>query len=120
MAFIQYLKFNGTKLPLPLTYEVSLKAVEADTTGETEAGTIQRDVVRQGVVTISVSFAVSPQWLSRLTLFSKMDSLDVSYFDPGALETIDTQMYVEGFKASLAKDTSFKGLWNVSFTLSEF
>ena len=27
--------------------------------------------------------------------------------------------YVEGFKAKLKKDTSYKGLWIVSFTLKE-
>ncbi len=31
-----------------------------------------------------------------------------------------TQMYVEGFKVKLEKDTSYKGLWTVSFTLKEF
>ena len=30
------------------------------------------------------------------------------------------EMYIEGFKARLAKDTSYKGLWTVSFTLREF
>lgn len=59
MAFFQYLNFNGTNLPLPDSYDVDLSSVEADTTGETEAGTTQRDVVRQGVVTISVSFSVT-------------------------------------------------------------
>ena len=59
MAFFQYLNFNGTNLPLPDSYDVDLSSVEADTTGETEAGTTQRDVVRTGVVTISVSFSVS-------------------------------------------------------------
>ena len=28
-------------------------------------------------------------------------------------------MYVEGFKAKLKKDTSYKGLWVVSFSLRE-
>jgi hypothetical protein len=28
-------------------------------------------------------------------------------------------MYVEGFKAKLKKDTSYKGLWVVSFSLKE-
>ena len=31
-----------------------------------------------------------------------------------------TEMYIEGYKARLVKDTSFKGLWKVSFTLREF
>lgn len=45
MAFIQYLVFDGMVLPLPDSYEVAMKDVEADSGGETEAGTAQRDVV---------------------------------------------------------------------------
>ena len=52
MAFIQYLTFDGTALPLPDSYEVQMDDVEADSGGETEAGTVQRDVVRAGVVSI--------------------------------------------------------------------
>jgi hypothetical protein len=29
-------------------------------------------------------------------------------------------MYMDGFKVSLAHDTSKKGLWKVSFTLKEY
>ena len=46
MAFFQYLVFDGENLPLPDSYEVELEDVEADSGGETEAGTTQRDVVR--------------------------------------------------------------------------
>ena len=49
MAYIQYLNFDGTDLPLPDSYEVDMEDKEADSGGETEAGTIQRDVVRAGV-----------------------------------------------------------------------
>ena len=59
MAFIQYLTFDGTALPLPDSYEVQMDDVEADSGGETEAGTAQRDVVRAGVVSIPVTFSVS-------------------------------------------------------------
>ena len=58
MAFIQYLNFEGEDLPLPVSYDISLSDVEADTSGETEAGTTQRDLVRTGIVDISVSFQV--------------------------------------------------------------
>ena len=51
MAFFQYLVFDGENLPLPDSYEVELEDVEADSGGETEAGTTQRDVVRHGVAT---------------------------------------------------------------------
>ena len=119
MAYMQYLVFNGNNLPLPDSYSVDLADVEADTGGETEAGTTQRDVVRSGVVTISVSFSVSPNWLKKLTAYSKMAKITVQYFDTETLELKETEMYISGFKAALKKDTSYKGLWTVSFTLNE-
>ena len=44
----------------------------------------------------------------------------MEYFDTETLETKLTEMFVEGFKAKLQKDTSYKGLWSVGFTLKEF
>lgn len=119
MAYMQYLVFDSVNLPLPDSYSVDLADVEADTSGETEAGTTQRDVVRSGVVTISVSFSVSPAWLKKLTAFSKLPKIAVKYFDTELLELKETEMFITGFKAALKKDTSYKGLWTVSFTLNE-
>ena len=48
MAHLQYLVFNGENIPKPVSYEVELTDVEADSGGMTEAGTVQRDVVRDG------------------------------------------------------------------------
>ncbi len=120
MAFIQYLTFDGENLPLPDSYEVNLEDKEADSGGETEAGTIQRDVVRAGVVEIGVSFSVTQVWLKKLTEYKQQESITVRYFDPETATQVQTQMYVEGFKVKLEKDTSYKGLWTVSFTLKEF
>lgn len=60
MAHIQYLKFDGIALPLPNSYDIELSDVEAASSGETEAGTTQRDVVRTGVVSVSVFFPYLP------------------------------------------------------------
>ena len=120
MAFVQYLVFDGARLPLPDSYEVQMDDVEADSGGETEAGTTQRDVVRLGVVSIAVSFSVSPKWLKVLTGFKQREKISVGYFDTELLEMKEAEMFVEGYKAVLVKDTSFKGLWKVSFTLREF
>ena len=120
MAFMQYLTFNGTDLPLPDSYDIDLSDVEADSSGETEAGTTQRDVVRNGVVKIGVSFSVSPAWLKKLTAYSKLPKITVLYFATEDLTQKETEMYISGFKAKLKKDTSYKGLWTVSFTLIEF
>lgn len=120
MAYIQYLKFDDLNLPLPNSYDFALTDVEADSSGETEAGTKQRDVVRTGVVSISVSFSVSAKWLKILSVYSKKSKISVQYFDTEDLELKSTEMYIDGFKAKLEKDTSYKGLWTVSFSLEEF
>ena len=119
MAFMTYLKFDGTDLPLPTSYEVTMTDVEADSGGETEAGTIQRDVVRLGVVSIAVTFQVTQKWLRLLTGFKQREKIFVDYFDTETAEMKRTEMYVEGFRSRLEKDTSYKGLWTMSFTLNE-
>ena len=120
MAFIQYLAFEGENLPLPTSYDVSMDDVEADSSGETVAGTQQRDVVRAGVHTIAVSFSVSPSWLKKLTAYKQMAKLHVAFFDTETLEVRQAEMFITGFRAKLEKDTSYKGLWTVSFSLNEF
>ncbi|MDD4432079.1 MAG: hypothetical protein PHN48_00095 [Parabacteroides sp.] len=120
MAFIQYLNFNEENLPFPISYDVEFSDVEADTSGETEAGTTQRDVIRAGVVSIPVTFQVSPKWLAKFSAYKKMSKITVRYFDIETLEIRETEMYMDSYKASLKKDTSYKGLWTVSFTLKEF
>ena len=119
MAFFQYLVFDGENLPLPDSYEVELEDVEADYGGETEAGTTQRDVVRHGVARIPVSFSVTAKWLKKLAGYAKKDKISVQYFDVETAELKLAEMYVTGYKAKLKKDTSYKGLWTVSFTLKE-
>ena len=120
MAFFQYLKFDGVDLPLPVSYEVELHDVEADSGGETEAGTVQRDVVRSGVVNIAVTFQVTQKWLKLMTGFKQQEKISVDYFDTETADMKKTEMYIEGFKSTLEKDTSYKGLWTVSFTLKEY
>lgn len=120
MAFIQYLVFDEVPLPLPDSYEVELRDVEGDSGGETEAGTTQRDVVRVGVASILVSFSVSHKWLKLLTGFKQREKISVGYFDTETLDVKRAEMFIEGYKAGLVKDTSYKGLWKVSFTLREF
>lgn len=120
MAFNIYLAFNGETLPHPDSYNISMEDVEANSSGETEAGTKQRDVVRSGVHTIAVSFSVTAVWLKKLTAYKQMPKLSVRFFDPAIAELTETEMYIEGFKVALKKDTSYGSLWTVSFDLKEF
>ena len=120
MAFIQYLNFDGTDIPLPESYDVEVSDVVSDAGGETEAGTTQRDVIRSGVVNIPVSFNVSPAWLKKLSEYRQQAKIKVAFFNPHTLAAEERDMYIDDFKSSLVKDTSYKGLWKVSFTLKEF
>jgi len=120
VAFHNYLAFDGEALPHPDSYDVSMDDVEADSSGETEAGTKQRDVVRSGVHTIDVAFSVTAVWLKKLTTYKQKTKLQVDFFDPETVELKEAEMYIEGFKVGLEKDTSYGGLWKVSFSLKEF
>ena len=81
MAHLQYLVFNNENIPMPASYSVSLSDVEADSGGVTEAGTTQRDVVREGVVQIGVTFRVSKRWLNKFSAYKKLASITVGYLD---------------------------------------
>lgn len=120
MAHNIYLKFDGVNLPFPDSYSLDLTDVESESSGQTEAGTTQRDIVRSGVVNISVSFSVSAEWLKILTYYSKQGKISTAYFDTQDLELKTTSMYITDYKVKLAHDTSKKGLWSVSFNLKEF
>lgn len=87
---------------------------------ELHGETTQRDVVRLGVVRIAVSFSVSAKWLRLLTGFKQREKISVDYFDTETLAVKNAEMFIDGYKAGLVKDTSYKGLWKVSFTLKEF
>ena len=118
MAFIQYLAFDGTPLPLPDSYEVQMVDIEADSGGETEAGTTQRDVVRLGVVRISVSFSVSAKWLRLLTGFKQREKISVDYFDTETLAVKNAEMFIDGY-TGLTACGSFGGRFCCIMALME-
>lgn len=120
MAYLQYLVFNNENIPKPASYSIDLSDVEADSGGTTEAGTIQRDVVREGVVEIKVSFNVSQKWLKKFSAYKKLASITVKYLDMATMNQRSTTMYIDGYSVKLAADTSYGSLWEVSFTLKEF
>ena len=101
MTFQTYLKINGIALPVQKDdYSVDYSDVVADSGGVTEAGTTIRDVIREGVPSISVSIPVSLTWLKKLRKMKK-------------------EPYMDSFKVSLEHDTRSGGLWTVSFSLED-
>lgn len=120
MTLQTYIRINGTALPVQKDdYSVEYNDVVADSGGVTEAGTTIRDVIREGVPSISVSLPVSLTWLKRLRRFKKEPYLDVEWLNPETGELTMGVMYMDGFKVSLEHDTSSGGLWTVSFSLED-
>ena len=120
MTFQTYLKINGEALPVQKDdYSVAYSDVVADSGGVTEAGTTIRDVIREGVPSISVTIPVSLTWLKKLRRMKREPYLNVEWMNPetGSLST--GIMYMDVFKVSLAHDTSAGGLWTVSFSLED-
>ena len=120
MAFNTYVNIEDPMLPLPDSCELSYSIKEAESSGETEAGTVQRDIARSGVVSIDVVYSISKKYLPVLSSYSKTPKLTVSYFDPELMELRETSMYMDSYKVKLVKDTSYQSLWEVSFTLKEY
>lgn len=63
--------WHCTVLPLPDSFDLSYSNVEADSSGETEAGTVQRDIVRSGVVSIDVAYSISKKYLPVLSSYTE-------------------------------------------------
>ena len=120
MTFQTYLKINGYALPVQKDdYSITYGDVVADSGGVTEAGTTIRDVIREGVPSISVTLPVSASWLKTLRKLKKEPSLNVEWLDPDTGELSSGIMYMDGFKVSLEHDTSGGSLWMVSFSLED-
>ena len=120
MTFQTYLKINGTALPVQKDdYSIDYSDVVADSGGVSEAGTTIRDVIREGVPSISVNLPVSRTWLKKLRRLKKEPYLDVEWLNPETGEMSTGVMYMDGFKVSLEHDTGSGGLWTVSFRLED-
>jgi len=120
MTFQTYLKINGTVLPVQKDdYSIDYTDVVADSGGVTEAGTTIRDVIREGVPSISVSIPVSQSWLKKLRRMKREPYLTVEWLNPETGGLSSGTMYMDSFKVSLEHDTSAGGLWTVSFTLED-
>ena len=71
-----------------------------------DPGTTQRDVVREGVVQIGVTFSGSKRWLNKFSAYKKPASITVGYLDMETMNIVDTQMYMDGYQVKLVSDTS--------------
>lgn len=120
MTFQTYLRINGVALPVQKdNYTIDYRDVITDSGGVTEAGTTIRDVIREGVPSISVTIPVSLTWLKKLRRMKQEPYLSVEWLNPETGHLSTGVMYMDGFHVSLVHDTSSGGLWTVSFSLED-
>lgn len=115
-----YIKINNEKIPTPDELEFEFRDIEGSSSGITEAGITHRDIVREGVIVISLKFTLSTKWLVKLSKMLKQNIIKVKYFNPYTLEEKEINAYCTNYKVSLLKDSPNKGLWSVDFKLEEY
>lgn len=114
---MEYIFFDGEKLPRPEEYQVGVSDILTDGSGETEAGTQQRDFKRRSVPEISMTFMVTKKWLLKFRRYRSQDKITVRY-NHGSEE--NAKMYMDGYKEKLEHETSTGGIWKVSFSLKSY
>lgn len=115
-----YIKINDEKIPTPDELEFEFKDIEGASSGLTEAGVLHRDIVREGVVVISLKLTVSMKYLVKLSKLMRGNILKVKYLNPYTLEEKEIDAYCTNYKVTFIKDSSNYSLWNVDFKLEEY
>ncbi|MBD3948441.1 hypothetical protein I4Q36_05150 [Tuanshanicoccus lijuaniae] len=116
---MSYLTINNHVLPLPDQYRISLTDIESKSSGQTEGGTYQRDVIRLGRVSIDVSFTLTRETNVKLTGLLNRSKVLCQYLDPKTNHLTQSEMMMSNYDATMIKNRQGQGLWQVSFTLTE-
>lgn len=120
MDFPPYI--NTTELPFPHSWKETSNVVE--TVNKTEAGTDQVDVTRYDKLTISCEFGCTNTLAATLKGFSKLNVLNVKYYDFETDTYKERTMRMRKFSVKLSDGSNslenIRGVWTVSFDLEEF
>lgn len=118
------ISIDGTMLPNPTKYLVSMSDLDSSDTTRNEAGVLVRNRVRQGVTKIELAFNLKGKDAAQLLDLVTPAKVHVEYFDPRvfAPREIDAYVgdrssnmlvYVPGMKVEDIR-------WEVSFNLIEY
>lgn len=109
--------FNNTEIPLTKG-SYSEKREYVDNRNVTEAGHTVREVVRTGIVTLSVSLVCDSEEKQVLDGFADESALSVIYWSEktGTLENING--FIDGYSANLKVDADER-FYDVSFEVRE-
>lgn len=120
------LYFNNEEIALKKgSYKINFADVES--LNKSEAGTTIREIIREGVIKISVTDIVDDAGVKKYRDYKALGSLTVKYYDPSALAFVEFIGYLTNFNCDLMKadvDDSNgytnKTFWSVSFDIAEY
>lgn len=117
----KYIKINNEDVPIPDEMDFEFRDVEGSSSGVTEAGITHRDIVRRDVITISLKFTLSSEWLMKLSkILRREDVVKVKYISPYTKSEKEINTYCTNYKVSLLNKNGSFGIWSVSFKLEEY
>ncbi len=112
------LTIDGTPLPVPNEYKVTLSDLDSADTGRTENGVLIRERVRGGIAKISASWqALSTDQCAAILNATAPDQFQVEYFF-GSYNT--ATMYAGARTANLRAAREGCAVWEISVDLVEF
>lgn len=115
---MEILKVDGTALPAPHSYTVSLNDLDSADTGRTEDGMLVRQRLRGGVAKISAQWqALSTEACAAILNATAPDRFTVDYFFG---ETRTAQMYAGTRSAELRAARDGQAVWEVRLDLVEY
>ncbi len=113
---------DGTLMPAPRTYTVSLQDLDSSDSGRSETGVMYRNRVRSSVYKIQATWRLTRSDLAKLVRAITPESFSARFFDPNTL-TIPTKTMYAGDRSSelvLNDDNSNETWWDFSVNLIEY
>lgn len=103
---------NGVEIPLTRgSYKENRGHYQI--TGQTEAGTNRRDLIRAGILGLSVKLTADSTTKVLLEGYNEETSLTVKYYDESTQTLVSWDAYMDGLSSDLITD----GEWDCSFNL---
>ena len=110
---------NGTKIALT-DDSYNEKRGFAEYTGQTEAGTTRRDVVRIGYLAeLAVKIAVTGSIKATFDTAAAQDSLTLRIWQDNGSKAKNWECYIDSYTADLVRDTENGTYWDISITFKD-
>ncbi len=120
------LYFNNEEIAL-LKGSYKLNYTDVESLNKSEAGTTIREMIREGVLKISVQTYADDTWVKKFRDYKAEDSISVKYYDPSALDFVAFTGYITNFNCDLqiadvddSNGYTNKTFWSVSFDIAEY